>query len=156
MKPQSDRGTPKGPSYLVLGCGDVGFAIASRLKCRCAEVAIIDKDAGKVEQLKLSLGYDALLGDFSSPEVLKRAGIERAEAVVITTRYFPTIERTLEAISELEVQLGIRPLVLALVKDEAEVNVVKKLGADEVLPSSQILANFVVGRLEKEKARNQE
>jgi hypothetical protein len=28
-----------GKSYLVLGRGDVGFAIASRLKCRCAEVA---------------------------------------------------------------------------------------------------------------------
>jgi len=138
---------------LVLGCGDVGFAIASRLKCRRAEVAIVERDEGKVEQLTWLLGYHAFSGDFSSPEVLKRAGIERAEAVVITTRDFPTIERTLEAISELKVQLGIRPLVLALVSDEKEVPVVKRLGADEALPSSQILADFVVGRLEELKTQ---
>jgi Trk K+ transport system NAD-binding subunit len=148
--------TETSKSCLVLGCGDIGYAIANRLKCHCAKVAIIERDEGKVELLKLSLGYDALLGDFSSPEVLKRAGMERYDTVIITTRDFPTTERTLEAISELKAQLGIRPLVLALVKDEAEVKAVKRLGADEVLPYSQILANFVVGRLEKEKARNQE
>ena len=138
-------------SYLVLGCGDVGFAIASRLKCR-AEVVIVERNADKVEHL-MSLDYTAVLGDFSSLEVLRGAGIERAEVVVITTRDFPTIERTLEAISELNVQLGIKPLVLALVKDEAEVKVVKRLGADEALPSSQILADFVVGRLGELKVK---
>ena len=139
-------------SYLVLGCGDVGFAIASRLKCRCAEVVVVERNADKVEHL-MSLDHTAILGDFSSPDVLKRAGMERADAVIITTRDFPTIERTLEAIGELKAQLGIIPLVLVLVKDEAEVKVVKGLGADEALPSSQILANFVVGRLEELKAK---
>ena len=140
-----------GRLYLVLGCGDVGFAIASRLRCRCAEVAVVERDEGKVEQLTWLLGYHAFSGDFSSPEVLKRAGIERAEVVIITTRDFPTIERTLEAIGELKVQLGIRPLVLALVKDETEVKAVKGLGADEALPFNQIIADFALGRLEELK-----
>jgi len=70
-------------SCLVLGCGDVGFAIAGRLKCRGAEVAIIERDADKVKQLKWLLDHTAVLGDFESPEVLRSAGIERAEAVII-------------------------------------------------------------------------
>lgn len=132
--------------YLVLGCGDVGFAVVSRLKCRCAKVAIVERNAAKVETLNI-LGYTAFLGDFGSSEVLRSADIERAEAVIITVRDFPTIERTLRAIGELKVQLGISPLVLALVSDEAEVLEAKRLGADEALPSNQILADFVLGRL---------
>ncbi len=49
------RGNPNAGGqglYLVLGCGDVGFAVASRLKCCCAEVAVIERDASKVEALK--------------------------------------------------------------------------------------------------------
>ena len=136
--------------YFVLGCGDVGFAVARRLKCRCAEVAIVERNAAKVETLNI-LGYTAFLGDFGSSEVFRSADIERAEAVIITVRDFPTIERTLKAISELKVQLGIRPLVLALVSHEAEVPEAKRLGADEALPSNQILAEFVLGRLDELK-----
>jgi len=134
--------------YLVLGCGDVGFAVARRLRCRCAEVAVVERNAAKVEALGWH-GYTAFLGDFGSSEVLRGAGIERAEAVIITVRDFPTIGRTLKAIGELKVQLGIRPLVLALVSHEAEVPEARRLGADEALPSNQIFADFVLGRLQK-------
>ena len=140
--------------YLVLGCGDVGFAIASRLKCRCTEVAVIERNADKVEALRWN-GYSAFCGDFSSTEVLKRAGMERADAVIITARDFPTIKRALNAIGQLKAQLGISPLVLALVSDEVEVPEAKSLGANVVLPSSQILADFALGRLEELKTKTQ-
>ena len=136
----------KGP-YLVLGCGDVGFSIASRLKCRGVEVAVIDKHAMKVEQLGW-MGYNAFLGDFSSPEVLKSAGIAGARVVLITVRDFQIIRRALDAIGQLKAKLGISPLVLVLISDEAEVPEAKRLGADEALPSNQILADFVLGKLE--------
>ncbi|MBA7501431.1 Glutathione-regulated potassium-efflux system protein KefB [subsurface metagenome] len=137
--------------YLVLGCGDVGFVVASRLKCRDVEVAVIERDASKVEGLRWH-GYAAFLGDFSSPEVLKGAGIEGAGVVVITVRDFPTIKRALNAISQLKTQRGISPLVLTLVSDEAEVPEAKRLGADEALPSNQILADFALGRLDELKS----
>jgi Trk K+ transport system NAD-binding subunit len=136
--------------YLVLGCGDVGFAIASRLKCR-AKVVIIERDERKVEHIMslMPLDYETILGDFSSTDVLKRADIERADAVIITVRDFPTIERALKAIGELKAQLRISPLVLVLVPHEAGVPEAERLGADEALPSNQIIADFVIGRLEK-------
>jgi len=49
--------------YLVLGCGDVGFSVASRLKRRGAELVVVDKDAKKIEWFK-KMGYSAVLGDF--------------------------------------------------------------------------------------------
>ena len=134
--------------YLVLGCGDVGFAVARRLRCRDVEVAVIERDADKVEALGWQ-GYAAFLGDFGSPEVLRSAGIGGAGAVIITVRDFPTIKRALDAIGQLKAQLGISPLVLALVSDDAEVAEARRLGADEALPSNQILADFVCGRLQR-------
>lgn len=139
--------------YFVLGCGDIGFAIASRLKCRCAEVAVIERDASKVEVL-MWRGYTAFPGDFGSPEVLKGAGIEGAGVVIITVRDFQTIKRALNAIGQLKAQLGISPLVLTLVSDEAEVPEAKRLGADEALPSNQILADFALGRLDELKTKS--
>lgn len=65
--------------YLVLGCGDIGFTVASRLKCRDVEVAVIERNASKVEELRWH-GYAAFLGDFGSPEVLKSAGIGARES----------------------------------------------------------------------------
>jgi Trk K+ transport system NAD-binding subunit len=142
-----------GGLYLVLGCGDVGFSIARRLKCR-ADVVIIERDEKKVEQLVKSLYCAAVHGDFGSPDVLRRAGIEQAEAVIITTRRDPqSTERALEAIGKLKAQLKISPLVLALVQDEIEVPHVKKLGADEALPSAEIIADFVLARLEELKSK---
>ncbi len=141
-------------SYIVLGCGDIGFAVASRLKCRDVEVAVIERDADKVEALGWQ-GYAAFLGDFGSPEVLRSAGIGGAGVVIITVRDFPTVKRALNAIGQLKAQLGISPLVLALVSDEVEVPEARRLGVDEALPSNQILADFVVGRLEELKPKTQ-
>jgi Trk K+ transport system NAD-binding subunit len=114
-------------SYLMLGCGDVGFAVVSMLRCN-ATITIVQRD-------------------FSSTEALKRAGIERADTVIITVRDFPTTEQTLRAISDLKAQLGIKPHVLAVVSDEREVPEAKRLGADDALPYSQVMADFVLVRL---------
>lgn len=127
MMKSGGRCDGKCKSYLVLGRGDVGFAVVSMLRCP-AKFTIIERD-------------------FSSTEVLKRAGIERADTVIITVGDFPTTERKLKAISNLKAQLGIKPHVLAVVSDEKEVPEAKRLGADEALPYSQVMADFVLARL---------
>jgi len=111
-------------------------------------VSMIDMDTMRVGHLKWE-GYSAFLGDFGSPEVLKRAGIAGARVVITAVRDLRTTERALNAIGQLKAQLGIRPLVLALVSDKAEMPEVKSLGADEALSSNQIIADFVISRLEK-------
>jgi Trk K+ transport system NAD-binding subunit len=60
--------------YLVLGCGDIGFTVASELEKLGKEPVIVVPNELMVEQLKW-LGFRALAGDFSSPEVLREAGM---------------------------------------------------------------------------------
>jgi len=134
---------------LVLGCGDVGFEVASRLRER--GLAVVEKDADKVEALRLTAGHDAHRGDFRSPEVLKQAGISQAEVVILTVPDFTIIRQTLEAISQLKKELGINPSVIALVRHEMEAVEVKRLGASEVVPLAQTIADAIVNKLGKAK-----
>ncbi len=136
--------------YLVLGCGDVGFSVASRLKKRGAELVVVDKDVKKIELFK-KMGYSAFVGDFCLPNVLKDAGISRAEVILLIVPDFRTTGRALEAINRLKAELKIDPVVVARVLDEAETAEVKRLGASDALPSSQILANFTLSRFEELK-----
>ena len=133
--------------YLVLGCGDVGFSIASRLKERGADVVVVDRNAERVRQLKL-MGYNAILGDFGLPDVLRDAGLARAEMVLIMTPDFSATQMALRAINRLKAELRVDPVVVARVSDEAEVGEVKRLGASDALPSSQLLAGFAIGKFE--------
>jgi nanoRNase/pAp phosphatase (c-di-AMP/oligoRNAs hydrolase) len=133
--------------YLILGCGDVGYSVAAELKSRGAELTIIDRDQKRVNHLK-QMGYNAVLGDFSLPEVLKEAGFERAEMILIMAPDISSVESALGAIGRLKVELKIDPVVVARVTDEAEVEDVKRLGASDALPSSQLLARFTLDRFE--------
>ncbi|MEM3420961.1 MAG: DHH family phosphoesterase [Candidatus Hadarchaeum sp.] len=137
--------------YLILGCGDVGYSVAAELKSRGAELVIIDRDPKRVEQLK-QLGYNAVVGDFGLPDVLREAGFERAEMILIMAPEFSSVESALGAIGRLKTELKIDPVVVARVTDEAEVDEVKRLGASDALPSSQLLARFTVDRFEALRA----
>lgn len=131
--------------YLLLGCGDVGFVMANKLKERGAELIVVDRSDDKVRQLE-GLGYNAVMGDFSRQEVLRRAEIDRAEVVLILTSNSQAVERTLGAINHLKLELGIDPIIVARVSDEKEAPEIKRLGATEALPSFEILANFALRR----------
>ncbi len=133
--------------YLVLGCDDVGFSTASMLRERGVEVAIVDRDAERIRQLKL-MGYRAVLGDFGLPDVLKEAGMAEAEMVLIMAHDLSTTRAALGAINTLKVGLRVDPVVIARVSDEAEVEEAKRLGANDALPSSQLLANFAISKFE--------
>jgi len=133
--------------YLILGCGDVGFSVAFELKGRGAELVIVDKDAKRVGQLK-QMGYNAFAGDFGRPELLKDAGFERAEMILIMVPDFSTAQGALAAIGRLKAELKVDPVVVSRVTDEMEIGEAKRLGASDALPSSQLLAKFVVDRFE--------
>jgi len=128
--------------YLLLGCGDVGLAVAKKLRESGARVAVVDSDASRIRLLK-GMGYDVTEGDFSSPDTLRSAGIELAEVVLLLTSNYRATERALVTIDSLKRQLGIDPVIVARAEDESDVPELKKLGAAEALPSSQILAGSV-------------
>lgn len=141
--------------YLVLGCGDVGFSVASRLKERGVELVVVDKDDKKIEPLT-KMGFSTFMGDFCLSKVLKDAGISRAEVVLLMVPDFRATERTLGTINRLRTELKIDPVVVTRVLDEAETVEAKRLGASDAIPSSQILANFALSRFEELKGMAKE
>jgi nanoRNase/pAp phosphatase (c-di-AMP/oligoRNAs hydrolase) len=125
--------------YLLLGCGDVGFELASQLKERGVELVIVDQNSEKVDMLK-GLGFNTIVGDFSRQEVLR-------QVIMVLTRNFQVIEHTLGAINQLKVELRIDPVILVSVQDEKDVPDAKRLGATEALPYSETVANFTLQRV---------
>lgn len=71
---------------LILGGGRVGKAAAETLEEHGLRSIIVEKDKEMVEQIMRQGGKECLLGDAADIDVLRRAGIEEARTVLITTR----------------------------------------------------------------------
>lgn len=70
---------------IIVGAGEVGFHIASRLSEENQNVILIDKDAQKITRITENLDVQALLGGGTSPRVLRDAGIGDADMLVAAT-----------------------------------------------------------------------
>ncbi|WP_254522973.1 Trk system potassium transporter TrkA [Natrinema caseinilyticum] len=69
---------------LIIGAGDVGSNIALDL-AEDQDVAVIDRDADRIDDLTSRLDVSGTVGDGRSVSVLQEAGIDRAEIVVAST-----------------------------------------------------------------------
>jgi trk system potassium uptake protein TrkA len=69
-----------------MGCGRVGAHVAQMLTKAGHEVTIMDISAGAFRRLGSDFTGTTILGDATDQEVLKRAGIERADAFLAATQ----------------------------------------------------------------------
>ena len=81
---------------LILGGGALGRSIAEALKGEF-EVVIVERDEIRVRALEES-GFHVVQGDFSYTATLLKAGVERAELVIITTMNVETIKKAIYVI----------------------------------------------------------
>jgi trk system potassium uptake protein TrkA len=70
---------------LIVGCGRLGSELAHLLYQHGNEVSIIDLEESAFEMLKPGFKGHLVTGDACSQDVLKRAGIESADAVAAVT-----------------------------------------------------------------------
>ncbi len=77
---------------LVLGGGALGRSVAESLRGEF-EVTIIEKDEVRARALEEG-GFNVVQGDFSYTATLLKAGIDRAELVIITTMDVETVKKT--------------------------------------------------------------
>ncbi|MBI2845146.1 MAG: TrkA family potassium uptake protein, partial [Chloroflexi bacterium] len=70
---------------VILGCGRVGSHLAKMLVAAGHQVAIIDKNSAAFNRLPSDFPANMVLGNGIDEDVLKRAGIEKADAFVATT-----------------------------------------------------------------------
>ncbi len=70
---------------IVVGAGVVGSHIASRLAAERHDVTVIERDEDRIAELEDTIDAMLIPGNGASPEVLKSAGVEKADIVVAVT-----------------------------------------------------------------------
>jgi len=71
---------------VIMGCGRVGAQLAGLLDTDGHSVTILDTDAYSFRRLPSTFSGTALIGNGLNEEVLKKAGIEEADAFVAVTQ----------------------------------------------------------------------
>ncbi len=70
---------------IIIGAGEVGYHIASRLANENKDVVVIDKDPDAIKRISDDIDVEAIHGSGSSPVVLKQAGLKEAEILLAVT-----------------------------------------------------------------------
>jgi len=70
---------------IIVGAGQVGFHIASRLANEHKDVVVIDKNPQAINKLSDKIDVQGIIGDGNSPLVLEEAGIKGAESLLAVT-----------------------------------------------------------------------
>ncbi len=70
---------------VIVGAGEVGFNIASRLALENKNVVVIDSNPGAIRRVSESIDVQVVTGSGSSPVVLEEAGIKQAEIMLALT-----------------------------------------------------------------------
>ena len=70
---------------VIVGAGEVGFHIASRLALENKDVVVIDSNSDSLKRLSESIDVQTVTGSGSSPAILEDAGIREAEIMLAVT-----------------------------------------------------------------------
>jgi trk system potassium uptake protein len=70
---------------VIVGAGEVGYHIASRLALENKDVTVVDQDPDAIRRVAEDIDVRTLAGSGSSPSVLEEAGIREAEILLAVT-----------------------------------------------------------------------
>jgi trk system potassium uptake protein len=70
---------------VIVGAGEVGFHIASRLALENKDVVVIDANPDALKRLSESIDVQTIIGSGSSPTILEEAGIHETEIMLAVT-----------------------------------------------------------------------
>ncbi len=126
----------------ILGAGRFGLNLASRLSELGCEVVIGDDNAERVKDLAAT-GYHALELDATDPDALREVGIPGADTVVVA------IGENMQAsvLATLLLKEAKVRRVIARAVDDKHAQVLRKVGADEVISPVKDMAFRLAERL---------
>lgn len=130
---------------VVVGCGRVGYQLARALLAMGNEVLVIDKDSVRCQALREELGSVAVAsnGDGTSVEVLKEAGVARADVVItVMTRDEDNL-----CTCQLAKHMFNTPNTMALVRDPQYEPLFKLLGVDVTINATQLIVSSIEDEL---------
>nr|WP_295111655.1 YbaL family putative K(+) efflux transporter [uncultured Caulobacter sp.] len=133
------------PHALLIGYGRVGKAVAEGLKGR-TPLVVIEDDVERAEDLRKA-GFETIGGNAVKPEVLLKAGLDKA------THLFVAVPNPFEAARIIEQARAANPQceIIARAYTDADVALLKQTGATHALIGEEEIAKGMLARAPKKK-----
>ena len=128
---------------IIMGCGRVGAQLATLLDKEGHQVTTLDIDAYSFRRLPPDFSGTALIGNGVNEEVLKKAGIEEADAFVAVTQ---GDNRNVMASQIAKHVFGV-PKVVCRIYDPLRRDIYSLLGLEAISPTT-IFAQMLKEKLE--------
>jgi len=129
---------------VIMGCGRVGAQLAAALDNEGHEVTVLDMNSRSFGRLAPTFKGNALLGDGTDEDSLRKAGIESADAFVALTQ---GDNRNVMA-AQIAKHIFNVPRVLCRVYDPLRDELYKTLGLDAVSPTT-VFSQLLKDKLSK-------
>ena len=128
------------PHAVLVGYGRVGKAVADGLKGR-TPLVVIEDDVERAEDLRKA-GFETVGGNAVKPEVLLKAGLDKA------THLFVAVPNPFEAARIIEQARAANPkaLIVARAYTDADVALLKQMGAAHALIGEEEIARGMLAR----------
>ncbi len=123
---------------IIMGCGRVGARVANLLEADGHEVVILDTNEGAFARLGPDFRGSRIVGNGVDTEVLRRAGIERADAFAACTQ---GDNRNVMA-SQIAKEIFNVPKVVTRIYDPIRKETFAELGLDTLSPTTIGAAHF--------------
>ncbi len=130
-------------NVVIMGCGRVGAQLAGLLDADGHAVTVLDKDAYSFRRLPPDFNGTALAGNGLDQEVLKRAGIEKADAFFVVTQ---GDNRNVMA-AQIAKHIFNVPKVICRIYDPLRRDIYQTLGLEAISPTT-VFAQILKEKLE--------
>ena len=128
---------------IIMGCGRTGGQLANSLDAAGHSVTVMDVDAYSFRRLSPDYKGQALVGNGTDMEVLKKAGIAGTEVFIAVTQ---GDNRNIMA-AEMAKNIFNVPRVICRIYDPLREEIFKTLGLETICPTT-ILADILKKRVE--------
>jgi trk system potassium uptake protein len=135
---------------IVIGCGRVGSQVAKNLDAEGWDVIAIDENEEVLNRLGETWEGGFLVGHGMDIDLLRRAGIEEADAVVISTNG----DNTNLVVAQIAQRRFKVPMVIVRILDPARAALYQELGLNIICPTKtaiETLTERVVESAHREK-----
>ena len=124
---------------VIIGAGNLGYYLAQLLLEENHECVMIDKDPARCQKIANELDIISIQVDANDPNILKKADVEGADAVVALTRQ----DETNMIICLLAKDLGAKQVAARISRVNYNEAVLKKLGIDIVIHPEAAAAGYI-------------
>jgi len=131
-------------TIVIMGCGRVGGKLASMFDAAGHKVTVLDLDAYSFRRLPPTFSGTALIGNGTDEEMLRKAGIEGANAFIALTQ---GDNRNVMA-AQIAKQIFKVPRVICRIYDPLRKDIYEQLGLESISPT-EVFADILFNRLEK-------